>query len=94
MKIKTVRCYLAGTRGSLASAGKPTSSTLASLAGLLREHSHERSEADAPYAPPSEARALAPARRERNMRAKNKDTPRQVRIRLLLRQDLDYKRVR
>ncbi|XP_028037155.1 pecanex-like protein 1 [Bombyx mandarina] len=35
------RTSLAGTRGSLASAGKPAS-TLASLAGLLREHSHER----------------------------------------------------
>ncbi|XP_022827054.1 protein pecanex [Spodoptera litura] len=36
------RTSLAGTRGSLASAGKPTSSTLASLAGLLRDHSHDR----------------------------------------------------
>ncbi|XP_063894609.1 pecanex-like protein 1 isoform X2 [Helicoverpa armigera] len=40
------RTSLAGTRGSLASAGKPTSSTLASLAGLLREHSHERTTHD------------------------------------------------
>ncbi|XP_050550189.1 pecanex-like protein 1 isoform X4 [Spodoptera frugiperda] len=36
------RTSLAGTRGSLASAGKPTSSTLASLAGLLRDHAHDR----------------------------------------------------
>ncbi|KAI5642872.1 pecanex-like protein 3 [Phthorimaea operculella] len=41
------RTSLAGTRGSLASAGKPTSSTLASLAGLLREHSHERPQDEA-----------------------------------------------
>ncbi|XP_059045383.1 pecanex-like protein 1 [Achroia grisella] len=44
------RTSLAGTRGSLASAGKPTSSTLASsLAGLLREHSHERTQEEAAY---------------------------------------------
>ncbi|XP_052742200.1 protein pecanex isoform X2 [Bicyclus anynana] len=40
---------LGGTRGSLSSAGKPTSSTLASLAGLLREHSHERAQEEPVY---------------------------------------------
>ncbi|CAH0726774.1 unnamed protein product, partial [Brenthis ino] len=66
---------VAGTRGSLSSAGKPTSSTLAaSLAGLLREHSHERAQDDAVYAAEgAEARRRAEergARRERNMRAR------------------------
>ncbi|KAL0829074.1 hypothetical protein ABMA28_003937 [Loxostege sticticalis] len=75
------RTSLAGTRGSLASAGKPTSSTLASLAGLLREHSHERTLEEAAYGSTqdnssprrrSEERASsAPARRERTLRARS-----------------------
>ncbi|CAK1542907.1 unnamed protein product [Leptosia nina] len=66
---------LGGTRGSLSSAGKPTSSTLASLAGLLREHSHERTQEEPVY---SNSQDVEPrrrseergARRERHMRAR------------------------
>ncbi|CAK1583049.1 unnamed protein product [Parnassius mnemosyne] len=70
------RSSLAGTRGSLASAGKPTSSTLASLAGLLREHSHERTQEETSYASQdsTEARRRSEergGRRERNMRARS-----------------------
>ncbi|XP_063385442.1 protein pecanex [Cydia fagiglandana] len=75
------RSSLAGTRGSLASAGKP-GATLASLAGLLREHSHERTQEEAANAygntqdttdsrRRSEERAPGTARRERNMRARS-----------------------
>lgn len=42
-------CLLAGNRGSLASMGKPTSSTLASLAGLFKERD-ERSVSQTPDA--------------------------------------------
>nr|XP_026498026.1 protein pecanex [Vanessa tameamea] len=61
-----------GTRGSLSSAGKPTSSTLASLAGLLREHSHERApEEPGGGALSAEARRdERGARRERGLRAR------------------------
>ncbi|XP_045536966.1 pecanex-like protein 1 isoform X1 [Papilio machaon] len=70
------RNSLAGTRGSLASAGKPTSSTLASLAGLLRDHSHDRTQEDASYGSQdsTEARRRSEergGRRERNMRARS-----------------------
>ncbi|XP_068632284.1 pecanex-like protein 1 [Battus philenor] len=70
------RTSLAGTRGSLASAGKPTSSTLASLAGLLREHSHERTQEETSYASQDSAEARRRSeerggRRERNMRARS-----------------------
>ncbi|RVE48182.1 hypothetical protein evm_007136 [Chilo suppressalis] len=94
------RTSLAGTRGSLASAGKPTSSTLASLAGLLREHSHERTLEEAAYGSTqdngsprrrSEERASsAPgARRERNMRARTaaKEPARQASNRSRLRRE-------
>ncbi|XP_060804303.1 pecanex-like protein 1 isoform X2 [Amyelois transitella] len=73
------RTCLAGTRGSLVSAGKPTSSTLASLAGLLREH-HERTPEEASYGSTadnssprrrsSELGGPRAARRERHMRAR------------------------
>ncbi|KAG6453725.1 hypothetical protein O3G_MSEX008304 [Manduca sexta] len=63
------RTSLAGTRGSLASAGKPTSSTLASLAGLLREHSHERTQDDsASGTVESEARRRVDERATRGVR--------------------------
>ncbi|XP_072945543.1 pecanex-like protein 1 isoform X2 [Epargyreus clarus] len=79
---------LSGTRGSLASAGKPTSSTLASLAGLLREHSHERTQEEPAYVNVSvpdstEARRRSEergGRRERNMRARSQPGSR-VRVR-------------
>ncbi|GBP53300.1 Pecanex-like protein 1 [Eumeta japonica] len=65
------RTSLAGTRGSLASAGKPTSSTLASLAGLLREHSHERHDDTGAY---SVAQETADSRRRAEERAPRRDT--------------------
>ncbi|XP_053608711.1 pecanex-like protein 1 isoform X2 [Plodia interpunctella] len=68
------RTSLAGTRGSLASAGKPTSSTLASLAGLLREH-HERTPEEAVATATATASPLRRARRERSVRARKE--PRQ-----------------
>ncbi|XP_022112780.2 pecanex-like protein 1 isoform X1 [Pieris rapae] len=67
---------LGGTRSSLSSAGKPTSSTLASLAGLLREqHSHERTQEEPVYANTQETEPRRRseergARRERHMRAR------------------------
>lgn len=45
--------YLGGNRGSLVSVGKPTSSTLASLAGLFRE----RDDRAVSQAPDAQARA-------------------------------------
>lgn len=42
--------YLGGNRGSLASMGKPTSSTLASLAGLFKERD-ERAISQVPDVP-------------------------------------------
>ncbi|CAG4961455.1 unnamed protein product [Colias eurytheme] len=83
------RPTLAGTRGSLSSAGKQTSSTLASLAGLLREHSHERTQEEPVYANQSQENETRrrseerTARRERHMRARtqpgNRTRPRRDR---------------